>query len=385
MVFLETTRNFERDLIEGVAQYAKQCGHWLLQLELRGMEVFRPEIFHEWRGDGLIAHSIDDKQSEMLLKMHLPIVDVGGNPAYGITPIDWDDMAMSRLAVEHFLDRGFRHFGYFSYAHSWWLDLHILGYRQAIEAHGYDCHVYPAPLSQHAFRLIWQEDTRPQIVEWLRSLPRPIGIYTSGDWSAVRLLEICREIGIAVPEDVAILGLENDATLCESVQPTLSSVEIDSQRVGYEAASLLDRIMDGEKPPKDIVRIPPTRVVVRQSTDLMLIEDADVVRALQFIRKHAAAHIDVDRIAENVGLSRSALQRKFQQHLQRTPKSEIMRVRIELAKSLLTQTEKINESLAHRCGFSSLRYFTMAFCRETGMTPAAYRRTQRKTRIREEQ
>ena len=99
-------------------------------------------------------------------------------------------------------------------------------------------------------RIIWQECQRPHVVRWLRSLPRPIGIYTPGDWIAVRLLEVCQENDIAVPQEIAILGLENDVTVCESVRPTLSSIELDMQRVGYEAAHLLDRMVAGEKPPE---------------------------------------------------------------------------------------------------------------------------------------
>jgi LacI family transcriptional regulator len=224
--------------------------------------------------------------------------------------------------------------------------------------------------------MIWQENRRPQIAKWLESLPRPIGIYAAGDLASVRLLEVCQENRIAVPEEIAILGVVNDVMLCESTRPTLSSIELDTRRVGYEAARLLERRMDGKEPSKEVVHVPPSRVVVRQSTDLMLLEDADVVRALKYIRENACRGIDVDRVANAVGLSRSVLQRRFLQHLKRPPKTEIMRVRIEYAKTLLMRSEKISEGLARQCGFSSLRYFTLAFCREVGMTPAAYRRVQ---------
>ena len=376
LVLIETSRNFERELIEGIAQYAKKKGSWQLHFELRGFAALSPDVLKKWPGDGFIARTTNRRQAEMLWATKLPMVELCGHPDYGVAPVDCDNAALGRMAAEHFLDRGLRHFAYFTHGNAWWIESHCQEYCKALKTYGFDCRIYPAPPSPDAMKIIWQESQRPHVAEWLRALPRPIGIYTAGDWIAVRLLEVCLENELAVPEEIAILGLENDVTVCESVKPTLSSIDLDMRRVGYEAAQLLDRMMAGEKPPKDVILVPPGRVVVRQSTDLMLIEDADVVRALQFIREFACASIDVDRVAEAVGLSRSVLQRRFLKHLKRAPKSEIMRVRIERAKTLLTNSDKINENLAHKCGFSSLRYFIMAFCREAGMTPGAYRRSQ---------
>jgi LacI family transcriptional regulator len=205
-------------------------------------------------------------------------------------------------------------------------------------------------------------------------LPRPIGIYTAGDMHSSRLLDICLEIGLAVPEDVAILGTDNETVICESVRPTLSSMELDSKRIGYEAAKLLDGMMTGNKSPKEIAYFPPSHVVVRQSTDLMLLDDPDLVQAIKYIRDFAYQGIDVDQVAEAVGISRSVLQRKFRRHLRRTPKEEILRVQIELAKRLMVQSVKLGDSIAAKCGFSSYKYFSKAFHREVGMPPQAYRR-----------
>jgi LacI family transcriptional regulator len=376
LVLIETSRNFEREIIEGIAQYAKKIGSWQLQFELRGFDALSPDALKKWPGDGFIARTITRRQAEMFWATKLPMVELGGHPEYGVSPVDCDNAALGRMAVEHFLDRGLRHFAYFTHGYAWWIESHCQEFREALKTHGFDCHIYPAPPSPDIMKIIWQESQRPHVAQWLCCLPRPIGIYTPGDWIAARLLEICLENAIAVPEEIAILGLENDVTVCESVEPTLSSIELDMRQVGYEAAYLLDRMMAGEKPPKDVILVPPSRVVVRQSTDLMHIENADVVHALQFIREHACTGIDVDRVAEEVGLSRSVLQRQFLKHLKRTPKSEIMRIRIDHAKTLLTKSDKVSEIFARKCGFSSLRYFTMAFCREVGMTPKAYRQTQ---------
>jgi LacI family transcriptional regulator len=225
----------------------------------------------------------------------------------------------------------------------------------------------------------WHESQRPGLMKWISSLPRPIGVYTLSDIHSVRLLDMCHELDIAVPEEIAILGLGNDPVTCETVRPTLSSLDLDARRIGYEAAGLLDWMMAG-KPFKNVISIPPSHVVVRQSTDLIALEDPDLAQALRLIRELACTGIDVDRVAEEVGLSRSALHRRFLRYLKRTPKAEIMRVQIERAKTLLAHVDKISENIARKSGFSSLKYFNMAFRREVGMTANAYRKMRRISR-----
>jgi LacI family transcriptional regulator len=194
------------------------------------------------------------------------------------------------------------------------------------------------------------------------------------DPQALRLLDICRELNVAVPESISILGSGNMTGICTAVRPTLSSIDCDPPRIAYEAARLLDRLMAGGKPPKEIILTPPDRVVVRQSTDTMAIDDPDIVKAIRFIRDSSCSGIDVDRVAAEIGVSRSVLQRRFRQHLRRTPKEEILRIQIERAKVLLAMSGKIGENVARKCGFSSKEYFSKAFRREVGMTPQAYRR-----------
>jgi LacI family transcriptional regulator len=186
-------------------------------------------------------------------------------------------------------------------------------------------------------------------------------------------LDACRELDIAVPEEIAILGRGNDPVICETVHPTLSSLDLNTRRIGYEAAALLDRIMAG-KSPKDFIYVQPSHVAVRQSTDLVAIEDADVAQAVRIIREQACKGLDVPRLVERVGLSRRALERRFHRHLRRSPQAEIIRVRIERAKMLLAQSDKTSASIARACGFASMTYFTTSFRRIVGMKPQAYRK-----------
>jgi LacI family transcriptional regulator len=199
----------------------------------------------------------------------------------------------------------------------------------------------------------------------------------------VRLLDVCRELNIAVPEEVAILGLGNDPVVCDTVHPTLSSIDLNSRLIGYEAARLLDTRMAGKAIDGPIF-VAPSHVAVRQSTDLMAIQDSDVAQAVRFIRQSACKGIDVSRVAKEIGLSRSSLEQRFHRYLERTPAAEIMRVRIEHAKMLLSRTDQTVECIARKSGFASAKYFTRAFRREVGTTPSAYRRSQRISRDSEE-
>jgi LacI family transcriptional regulator len=376
---IETSRAYGRGLVEGIARYAQENGPWSIQFEDRGLEPTPPAWLKEWQGQGIIARCVTQKQAKLLHGIGLPMVELLGDRHIGTAEVTADDYLVGQMAFKHLFDRGLRRFGFFTYGETWWTKTHCDGFCRALQDHDFKCHVYRPPRTHDRASPIWHEHQRPQLIEWLRGLPQPIGILSAGDMQAVRLLDACREANIGVPEEICILSISNDPVICETVRPTLSSIDLDARRIGYEAAALLHRKMNGEQP-SEVLYVPPSHVAVRQSTGIMHIEDADVVQAIQFIRDFACAGIDVTRVAEKVGLSRSVLERRFHLYLGRTPKAEIMHVRIERAKMLLAQTDKSSESVAHKCGFSSLVYFTKAFQREAGMTPRAYRRMRHATR-----
>jgi LacI family transcriptional regulator len=188
-------------------------------------------------------------------------------------------------------------------------------------------------------------------------------------------LDYCRRLGIAVPERMAILGGDEDPTINCVSTPPLSCIDFGSERIGYKAAAMLDRMMAGEKPPETVQWIPPVRVVVRQSTDIVAIEDQDVAHAVRFIREHACNGINVQDVAKAVSISRRGLERRFHKFLGRTLKSEILRVQMEHVKMLLSDTMQPIETIARKSGFRAIRHFAELFQRETGMTPRAYRKS----------
>jgi LacI family transcriptional regulator len=241
-----------------------------------------------------------------------------------------------------------------------------------VKAAGYACAVSQPPRSPS-----WEQEQRA-LARWLTQLPRPVGILACNDDQGLQVLNACRRAGVLVPEDAAVIGIENDPIVCNLATPALTSIDVNPQGVGYEAAALLDRLMQG-RPAKDV----PTsffeqcRVVTRQSTDVCAVSDPEVVKAVRFIRAHACEGIRIEDVLAEVCLSRSMLERRFKQVLGRTAKAEILAVQMERARQLLIETDWPLETVAQKCGIGTGKYFSDLFALKVGVRPAAYRRQHR--------
>ena len=308
----------------------------------------------------------------------LPVVELLGDFQMASPHVHSDETLVGRMAAEHLLDQGLRNFAYFAFGDSWYIRLSRGGFQQRLKEQGFSCHVYKSVRSQGKAYPHWCEEEWPHLLDWLGALPRPIGIFAVNDSHALRLMSACRMLEIAMPEEVAILGVDNDPVICDATSPPLSSVDVNCARIGYEAAALLDRMMGGEKPPRKPILVPPERVAARRSTDVLAIEDADVAHAVRFIREFACREIDVAQVCKEVGVSRRVLERRFHSCLRRTPKKEILRVQIGRAKSLLVQTDLSVAAVGKRAGFAAPEYFVRVFRRAAGATPRTYRMTQRR-------
>jgi LacI family transcriptional regulator len=376
LLFIDTASSLGRGFIRGIGRYAQEHGPWSIQFIMyRALDSLPPQWLKEWRGDGIISRTANENLARMLRNTKIPVVELHGHPKISVPHVKIDVESEVRMVVEHFLNCGLQQFAFFSFGDAWSVRPHVEIFCRSLKEQGYGCHRYQPPASNRIMPM-WHESQRPGLVKWLRSLPRPIGIFTPGDIHSMLLLDMCREIDISVPEEMAILGLGNDPVICETVRPTLSSVDLDAPRIGYEAAELLTQIMAGKKT-KEVILVPPSHVAIRQSTDLVAIEDADVAQAVRMIREFACQGIDVSQISNEIGVSRRALERRFRHYLGRSPKAEIMRIRLVQAKSLMAETDKTSESVARNSGFSSLAYFHKAFLREVGMRPQAFRKKQR--------
>jgi LacI family transcriptional regulator len=238
---------------------------------------------------------------------------------------------------------------------------------------GAKCHVHESK-SRWDSSYSWNREKR-RLATWLQGLPRPVGIMACYDIKAQQVLDVCRELEIAVPEEAAVIGVDNDRLLCDLADPPLSSVICNTHRTGYEAASLLDRLMSGEPVPPEAHLIKPQGIETRQSTDILAIDDPHVAVAARFIREQACAGIQVSDVLQYVPYSRRVLDRRFLDSLGRTPHEEITRLRIDRVKQLLVETALPLSVIASRAGFEHDEYMTVAFKKQVGLPPSHYRRS----------
>ena len=375
-LLVDTATDWGRRMIRGIGRYATERGGWDIWLEERCQHA-PGRLPPGWRGDGVIARVADRAVARYLTDVPGVVVNVSAARIAGVDfpTVTADVGAAARLAVRHLLDQGFHHFGYFAPLGVSYVDIHYQSFKSCLDTAGLDCSLFTARRGRRT-TTTWQQH-QEELEQWLQGLPKPVAIVT---WTSERGREVlyaCRALGLLVPEQVAVMGGDEDSLLCETCNPPLSGVELTSERIGYEAAALLERMVHGEERPKEPILLEPTRVVVRQSTDTLALNDPDLARAVAFIRAHASTPIKVSDILQEVPVSRSWLERRFQEILGRSPAEEIRRVRLERTKQLLADTDMPIPQIASAAGFNSREYLAHAFRQATGLTPREFRnRTQ---------
>jgi LacI family transcriptional regulator len=369
-LLVETSNAYARGLLRGIVSYIREHRPWSLYLSEHNRGDRPPGWLAGWKGPGIIARIETPAMAAVARKLQMPIVDVSA--ARLIPSLPWfetDDGAIAHLAAEHLIECGFKQFAFAGDERFNWSNWRCEHYQRSLKAAGHECHVY-RPSKGFS---IDDERQVDELAQWIRQLPKPVGIMACYDLRGQQVLDACRREGVAVPEDVAVLGVDNDDLLCELSDPPLSSVIPNAHRTGYEAARLLDEMMGGRKARGETHLIPPLGIATRQSTDVLAIEDRNVARAVHFIRQHACDGIKVNDVLRAVPHSRRLLESRFKKFLGRTPHEEILRVRLNRVKQLLTETDLSLEQIAERAGFAHVEYLSVAFRREEGMPPSAFR------------
>lgn len=372
-VMIETDTSSGCSLIRGVANHAERRGDWHLVLDPRDHEQ-RSALPDGWAGDGIIARLTSRLQIEQALARKIPIVNVDDlfEQLPGTASVITDEQALSEQALEHLLDRGFRRFAYFAPPSNQYSKHRGDAFIAEVESREYECHEYK-PGYRVGRKIGWAEQQR-RVSRWLKSLPTPIAILSVDAYRGRQLAEICHLTGIRVPDDVAILAGDAHELMCEVSTPPLSNVNVASERIGYDAALLLDQMIEGNAAPEQPMRVAPRGITHRQSTDLLAIEDPSVVDALRFIRSHAHRGIVVEDILREVPISRRSLEIQFRNYLGRSPAREIRRVQLERSRELLGKRELSITEVAMACGFANATRFGVAFKKETQQTPLAFRK-----------
>jgi LacI family transcriptional regulator len=340
--------------------------------EARSINERLPRWLEKWKGDGIIARVLTPTMARALRRTRIPVVDVlGVVPDAGFPLVHVDDEAIGKMAAEHLIVRGFKHFAFFGLDERNWSSTRERAFVREAWRHGFATsvrHVSPSQVHDDS----WEVHQR-DLAEWIRSLPKPAGLMVCSDLRASHVLEACRRAGVRVPEEVAVIGVDNDQPLCNICNPPLTSIWPNHALVGYEAARILDDMMSGKKRLPARTLTPPKETVTRQSTDTLAVQDELVARALHIIRERVCDAIRVDEIAALVGASRSVLQRRFRAALSRTINEELITQRVTAAQRLLLDTHLSLAEIAERCGFRHQEYMGVVFKAETKQTPAQFR------------
>ena len=377
-LLIESSRAYGRGLLHGIAQYARVHGHWAIYQQERALDDPAPQWIESWRGDGVIARFENPRLISAVRKLKIPAVDVRGlHDLPDIPLVETDDRQIVHLAIDHLRERGFERIAYCGFAGANYSERRLKYLRQQLEKLKLPIHVYPqgtATLRTETVEietgaLLYDE----AIAQWLASLPKPIGLLACNDIRGQQVLNAARDAGIAVPEEIAVIGVDNDEVVCDLSDPSLTSVEPDTHRIGYMAATVLDQLMRGQRKGEHKTFVTPTGVVTRQSTDILAIADRDVAAAVRFIRQHATEDISVDDVLEQVPMSRSTLERRFARLIGHTPKAEILRVRLDRVKRLLAETDYSLAAIASMTGFKHAEYLSTVFKQKTGQTPGQFR------------
>lgn len=363
-VFVDSIGTYGRGVIRGVLAY-QRYRQW--EISMLRTWIFQPAAFLDtWTGDGLIAMIPDPDTAKSLRRLGKPIVTVSSLlPELAGVCVASDDDAVGQMAARHFLDRGFRNFMF--YGHDTSDQSQVFnsrrknGFEKELEASGYPVAVMP--------------NDEQQAIDFLKSVILPAAIFATNDEFGVKAIRLAERAGLRVPEQIAVLGVDNDDLLVDLGDVPLSSIELPTFKIGFEAAALLDRMISGEVPDQPLIKVPPVEVVTRQSTNITALSDPDLVAALAFIRQHAADPISVSDVVAAVPVSRRVLERRFQTALQRTLYDEIQRVHIERACSLLISTDLSIAEVARACGFMSRSRFHATFAGIMGHTPKEHRQT----------
>ena len=377
-VVIEASNAYARGLLAGIHRHVREHEPWTVFLPEHGRGTPPLEALSKWVGDGVIARIETEATGKAVAKLRrklgIPVIDVSAARFVADLPyVETDDAAIAALAADHFLERDFRHFAFLGDNRFQWSDNRCRGFVEAVAANGYEVAVF----SGRGRRTTAPADDDAAVEAWLAGLPTPVALLACYDIRGRQAIDACRRTGIAVPDEVAVLGVDDDDVLCGLASPPLSSVIPDAIGAGRRAAELLEQLMRGESLERSEWLLPPLGIAVRQSTDVLAIDDPLVVAAVRQIRDHACDGIKVADVARVLKTTRRVLENRFTKRVGHTPHEEIAWVQFRRVEQLLRETELSLATIATRAGFRHTEYMTVAFTKRHGMPPSRWRQQRR--------
>jgi LacI family transcriptional regulator len=378
-VLLVFSLRFEEStaMLKGVAHYARLHHPWAFFLDGEARAATDGAWLRDQKWDGVISRHTTPALTGICAQLKIPLVDLNDTASFaGIPKIRPDNTAIGRLGAAHFMERGFRTLGFNGYENEVWSRERRDGFAEATRLAGKKCEVLDVEYPDDPTPA-WEARQTAAISQWLRHMPRPAAVMACCDMQAQLVITAAREAGLHVPEEVAVLGVNNDPLRCDLGTPPLSSVATNAFQSGYLAAECLAGLMDGLQPEAGDVRVAPAGVVCRQSTDTFAINDRIVAAAIHYIREHACHGLTVGQVLRQVYTSRSVLEKKFRAHLKCSPQTEIRRVQVAKISQLLQETDFPLKKIAGLTGFEHVEYLCVVFKRLMGLAPGAYRKQHR--------
>jgi len=381
ILLIETSRACGRGMLLGISKYSHLYGPWTFyRIPLFYRELHRKKEtisdLKDWGSDGIIMgdtfYPTKVQKGREIIKMGLPIIAIANEPEIpGVVNVIANNDKIGQMAAEHLLERGFRHLAYCGFDDIFWSVERSESFASRIAKTGFKTHFY----KQAKFRgkHLWKNE-QLLMADWLKALPKPVGLMACNDDRGQQVIDACKLAGLKIPDEVAIIAVDNDELVCGLTDPPLSSINLNFERAGYESAELLDKLMAGEKMENQSIIVQATHIVTRQSTDILAIEDRDVAEAVRFIRKHAKEPVQVGDVLNVVMVSRRSLERRFRRVLGRSVHDEIRRVRIEQVARMLMETNLSISQIALDLGYPGVDHIARNFRREKAMSPLTYRK-----------
>lgn len=368
-LLIETSNAFARGLLVGIESYIRSEGPWDVYLTEHGRGDSVDEWIPRWKGDGILARIENEQIAAALRPLKIPVVDLS---SFRLVPqfptVTTDNEQIARLAFEHFVERGFRNFAFCGVDRFEWSRQRGEHFERLVQESGAVCAIHNEVPGREG------DLETDAIAKWIHKLPHPVAVFAAYDARGQQVLAACRRAGLSVPEQVAVLGVDNDEMVCALSPPPLSSIIPDTQRAGWCAAALLSRMMAGEEVEPEPRYMPPLGIATRQSTETLAVEDPRIAAVLRYIREHATEGMRVEDVLARFPMARRAFERRLKRLIGRTPQQEIRRVQLSRARELLRGSKLTLAEIAERCGFQYPEYLTVAFKRETGISPSEYRK-----------
>jgi LacI family transcriptional regulator len=370
VLLIETSREFGRQLLSGIIRYSRINGPWSFYKEQIGLVSNIPQL-KNWNPDGIIMR--DSMSKTELLKLKIPTILAlhDSTISKNLPVIKTDSYSISKLAAEHLLEKGLKKFAFFGFDNYEWSNQRKIHFEKFINDAGYDVIKYQS-LNKNVGKDWGIEQLH--VIDWIKTLPKPVGIMACNDDRGQHILEVCKLIGLGVPDDISVIGVDNDPMICEIGDPPLTSIALNVENAGYETARLLDNLIVGTEMQGQQIIVTPTNVVQRQSTDILAVNDPDLIEAIKFMKQNAKNRISVDKIVQATNVGRRTLERKFKKTIRKTILAELKHIRIGLISKMLVETNMQISEIVSSSNFSDIEHISRYFKKEKGVSLSQFRK-----------